>query len=605
MTETPHPGRMSPNTGICFLLLGISTSMYILIDRKWIKFLSSIFILMVAILGIFSLFGYLVNLKFIFSWGNLSAMAVHTSLGFTLLSLGSFRIFSFELKEQKFLQSQLFPVFICAFGFSLFLISCQLLIRINDDRIKSNIQKDTQFSALEVTQTLKNKLNSMSQLFSEMLWLENYNLRILKNTIDSYFDHDPNLYVITSNFSKDNQKFYLRYKTTLNDAKSYAKRCYEAIKKQSHPHQINAIIDKNLYCIYEPNQQLLAIYDIKTIFDHIFQSELLNQYNVLLKLGNKNYFQIKHKNETANAFYIYNWGATAPVTLLNQTWQLQLWHNQYQVRTLSSYFPIIYLFLGIIISILLVISIQNWQKSIQHVIDLEKSNKELENFIYVASHDLKEPLRGIHNYAGFVIEDYQDKLDDQGKNQLTTLKKLSQRMESIINNLLEFSNLGRANLRIREVNFNEIILDVQNSLEPYFNKNHVKIEILKKLPTVPCDQSKISDVIYHIMLNGIKYNDNQNKLIQIDYSEHNESYTFSFKDNGIGIQPQYKSKIFELFKRLHKRDAFGGGSGVGLTIAKRIIERHQGQIWFESEIAKGSIFYFTLPKIAKIDNKEN
>ncbi len=240
--------------------------------------------------------------------------------------------------------------------------------------------------------------------------------------------------------------------------------------------------------------------------------------------------------------------------------------------------------------------------------ELQRSNEELDSFAYIASHDLKEPLRGIHNYANFLMEDYAEVLDDDGIGKLQTLVRLTQRMEDLINSLLYFSRLGRAELIRKTVNLNELVQQVIATLTITRPQSEVEFRLPQPLPSVLCDHAQINELFTNLISNAIKYNDKAQKWVEIGFIERNEevgmgngtrenfptSLTFYVRDNGIGISQEHLDKIFQIFRRLHGRDDFGGGTGVGLTIARKIVERHGGRIWVESTPTQGSTFYFTL-----------
>ncbi len=238
----------------------------------------------------------------------------------------------------------------------------------------------------------------------------------------------------------------------------------------------------------------------------------------------------------------------------------------------------------------------NEKMLLQKTEELEQSNRELDDFAYIASHDLKEPLRGIANYARFIMEDYQSKLDTEGQKRLQTLANLPRQMEALINDLLLFSRVGRLGLSIHDVDLNLMMDNITTLLKPILEEQHVDIQIPRPLPTICCDRSRLSEVFQNLITNALKYNDKTDKKIEIEFREpENGFYTFYIKDNGIGIPEKHFDAIFRMFKRLHPRKSYGGGSGAGLTIVKKIIERHHGKIGIESTIGMGTTFYFTIP----------
>lgn len=235
------------------------------------------------------------------------------------------------------------------------------------------------------------------------------------------------------------------------------------------------------------------------------------------------------------------------------------------------------------------------EKTIQkYMAELERSNRELDDFAYIASHDLKEPLRGIHNYATFLLEDYADKLGDEGKRYLDSMKQLAQRMETLINTLLRYSRLGRAELDTESCDMEEVVNDALSSLGTLLREAHGQVSIVGKLPVTVCDRVLATEVFYNLIANAMKYNENEQKTVEIGVAESPGASLFYVRDNGIGIPEKHFDGIFRIFKRLHGQGKYGEGSGAGLTIVKKIIERHGGRIWLESSLGKGTTFFFTL-----------
>ncbi len=247
---------------------------------------------------------------------------------------------------------------------------------------------------------------------------------------------------------------------------------------------------------------------------------------------------------------------------------------------------------------------------------LIRSNTELDDFAYVTSHDLKEPLRGIHNYSTFLLEDYSDKIDEEGKNKLQTLIRLTQRLESFINSLLYYSRVGRIDLAFAETDLDVGLHEVLDSLHVTLEEKNIDIRIPRPLPTLLCDQSRVVEVFRNLITNAMKYNDKPKKWIEIGYCLKGENsevdkalsgnrngngpgggdseLAFYVRDNGIGIREKHLDSVFRIFKRLHGRDKFGGGTGAGLTIVKKIVERHGGRVWVDSTFGEGTTFYFIL-----------
>jgi PAS domain S-box-containing protein len=239
-------------------------------------------------------------------------------------------------------------------------------------------------------------------------------------------------------------------------------------------------------------------------------------------------------------------------------------------------------------------------EQLQHVRTLERSNKELDDFANIASHDLKEPLRGLFNNATFLLEDYAEKLDAEGKKRLQRLGYLSQRMEQLVNDLLYFSRLGRQDLAIQPTDLNAVIHDIEMMSETLLQESPAMIVIPHPLPLTCCDKTRITEVFRNLIINAVKYNDSPLKRVEVGYLDAvntesgPERGVFYVKDNGIGIEKEFYDHIFRMFKRLNAEDDDKKGSGVGLTFVRKIIERHGGRIWLESAPGAGAAFYFTI-----------
>lgn len=241
--------------------------------------------------------------------------------------------------------------------------------------------------------------------------------------------------------------------------------------------------------------------------------------------------------------------------------------------------------------------------------ELMRSNVELDSFAYVASHDLKEPLRGIHNYSSFLIEDYGDKLGEDGQEKLQTLMRLTRRMEALISSLLHYSRLGRAELLLEPVDVDEIVRSAVEMVK-IGQSSQLAFEVAEDLPQVLGDRTRISELFTNLITNGIKYNQSEIKRIEIGWMKASSAAemlpagsniklkkkqpVFYVRDNGIGIRKKHLENVFKIFKRLHPASKYGGGTGAGLTIVRKIVERHKGKIWIVSTFGEGSTFYFTL-----------
>lgn len=232
--------------------------------------------------------------------------------------------------------------------------------------------------------------------------------------------------------------------------------------------------------------------------------------------------------------------------------------------------------------------------------DLERSNKDLEQFAYIASHDLKEPLRTIGTFTDLLKHKFESNLNDSGKKYIYFITDGVHRMSSLINSLLTYSRAGQEFKEMEIVDLTEMLQDVLKDLSIIIKEKNVTV-VIDELPSIFCSRDQISMLFSNLILNGIKFNTSSQPQINVTFSEMEDYWQFSVKDNGIGIAEEYQEQIFEIFKRLHSKQEYEG-TGIGLALCKRIVETHSGSIWIESIPEKCSEFHFTIAKV--IDSVE-
>jgi len=233
---------------------------------------------------------------------------------------------------------------------------------------------------------------------------------------------------------------------------------------------------------------------------------------------------------------------------------------------------------------------------IERTAQLESANKELGSFSYSVSHDLRAPIRAINGYSKILLEDYAQKLDEDGEKVLQSIIHNSKKMGLLIDDLLAFSKLGRKPVTVIPIDMDLLVKSIQEEL--LFEKGAITpiIEI-QALPSALGDKSLIKQVWINLISNAIKYSSyNKNSKISIGASVHDNMISYFVKDNGAGFDMQYYDKLFGVFQRLHAQEEFEG-TGIGLAIVQKIIHRHNGLVWAESELDKGATFYFSLPAV--------
>ena len=241
--------------------------------------------------------------------------------------------------------------------------------------------------------------------------------------------------------------------------------------------------------------------------------------------------------------------------------------------------------------------------------DLQRSNEDLDAFAYIASHDLKEPLRGISKYAHQLLESA-NTLEEENRTRLGALMRLTNRMDSLLESLLHFSRVGRATLEQKEVSLVRVVEEALEIVEA--RRQEVPTDVvLHPLPAIVCDRVRVREVFVNLIGNAPKYNDKPLRRIEVGWVAADQAaeqplpqgastdVVFFVRDNGIGIDRRHYGQIFKMFRRLHGRDEFGGGTGAGLTIVQTLVERHRGRVWLDSTPHVGTTFFFTLGAAAE------
>jgi len=224
--------------------------------------------------------------------------------------------------------------------------------------------------------------------------------------------------------------------------------------------------------------------------------------------------------------------------------------------------------------------------------ELTRSNKELQELSYIAAHDLKTPLRGIVTLADWISTDYAEMFDEEGKEQINLLIARTKQVDALLDSVLQYSSLGQSEQQKREVDLNKVLSEVIDTIAPPKN---IKICVENVLPVLTCQRAHITQVFHHLLSNAIRHGGKPEGQIKVGCVEQDGFWQFSVTDNGPGIDRKYFEKIFRVFQTLSPRD-HAQGTGIGLSVVKKIVELNAGSVWVESELGKGSTFFFTMPK---------
>lgn len=225
---------------------------------------------------------------------------------------------------------------------------------------------------------------------------------------------------------------------------------------------------------------------------------------------------------------------------------------------------------------------------------LTHANNDLKQFAYVVGHDLKEPLRMIKSFSKVLAQHYSDKLDDDGIAAINFLDEGAERIESMLGDLLHYARVGirEDSEHIEWISLNDVLDTVKHNLAQRINENNARINY-SGLPMMYTSRSQMVQLFQNLIANAIKFRSEDEPLIEIEAKILEQGYEFSVSDNGIGIPEEHAERIFKIFQRLHSRDKYEG-TGIGLAICQKIVQRHNGSIWVESEVGQGTTFYFTL-----------
>jgi signal transduction histidine kinase len=228
--------------------------------------------------------------------------------------------------------------------------------------------------------------------------------------------------------------------------------------------------------------------------------------------------------------------------------------------------------------------------------ELEKANEELKSFVRVVSHDLKTPIIAIQGFSSRLLKHYEEKLGKRGGRYVEQIKASARRMEVFVFDLLELSKIGRVVSAFKDVPSLEIVRNVTSALGDRLKENEIELLVTDDLPTICCDGERMYQVFENLLVNAIKFTRvTKAPKIEIGYEDRGNSHQFYVRDNGVGIDPKYHRKVFEMFQRL-KQIEDQEGTGLGLAIVDRIVKNHNGKVWVESEKGKGATFHFTLQK---------
>ena len=557
--SSPYPGRMAPAPSLAFTLAGILLlAPSGRVSGTWRTALTELVGFLVFALGAAALVGHLENVEYAYSWGTYARVAPQTAVGFTLLGIG---LMALTWRQERIPIASIplwVPASLCfavlmidtaaPLGFStgvvyVPLVFCGLWF--------ARPHATFVFAAIASLLAILAFLTKSAGTVEVHLWVEATNRTIALGAI----------WVVAV-------LVYLRQRSAMALEQSTSR------QKAIFDHSVDGLIAINEHGIVE---------DFNPACERIFGYEASEVRGRNIKMLMPEPYHSEHDG------YIARYLATGEAKIIGTVGR-----EVSGRRKDGSVFP-----MDLSISAFRFRNERHFSGTVRDITDrkaaeaallrytaaLEQSNRELDDFAYIASHDLKEPLRGLHNNATFIKEDNSDNLNAESIRRLNRIAFLSQRLELLVNDLLYFSRLGRHEMALQTTDLNAEIRDIASLMEETLTAQNATILMPHPLPEVVCNKTRVIEAFRNLIVNAIKYNDKAQKTVEIGCIANLQTphgvarWAFYVRDNGIGIEADYHDEIFRIFRRLNQEDDSRRGTGVGLTFVQKIIHRHGGHIW--------------------------
>jgi len=635
-----YPGRLALPTAIGFSFIGAA---FILLGTpRWTKkqhvFLGIPGSVIIA-LGAVGLIGFFSGHTEIGTWGDFISMAIHTAVGLLVLGAGLIAsAWRHCANEERFLYQWL-PVII---GVSV-LTGTMLLWRVSAALERANIEKMILLKIATLRANTNDRIETHIQALMRMAnrwaihgqpskdeWESDAELYVKHYRVyRSIMWVDPTLHARWVAPFKGNESAIGRY---LGDDLGGSK-ALEVARKKREAWISPAVPEKGyeVFAAYIPiyipifNHKfdgfIVGVFDVRSLFDRILHDEDINGYDVAVSSnGSVIYTSGGEPNRWARETRIHLYGADLTV---------KIWPKKEYLAGVRSILPAVILASGVLVSFLIALVghfgekaqgrakmaeatnftlereiaarsraeeelKRNYEIIERNSDELKRSNAELEQFASIVSHDLQEPLRVIGGYLQLLSRRYKGKLDESANEFIRFSVEGAARMQNIINDLLAFSRVGSRTKTLMSVDCSEVLDLTRKNLGRIIQESRAVITS-GTLPTVRADASQLEHLFMNLVGNAIKYRGDETPSVHISAKALPEEWLFSISDNGIGLDPAYSEKIFEMFQRLHGKGSKYAGTGIGLAICKKVVENHGGRIWVESEPGRGSTFFFTLP----------
>ncbi len=671
-TKTSHPGRMAPNTAICFTLTGLA-----FILRPFNRHVFIGFAVVVLLFSFLSLIGYIFHTENLYGWGNLTRMAIHTAIGFSLVGTGMLAGAYVNAPNSRFDMWSMTPFTLATLVFVMTFFFWHNMEEAREARINmqfKTLTEETNDALLERYTLYEQSLRSGLALFYASQSVERGEwhdfvkaLRVDENLPGingiGYIDYvtEENLDSYLQQTRADDAPEFKNHPETDFDDKfiiNYIEPVFrnkeavgldigfEANRRAAAERARDtgqASLTKKIQLVQDNKKQpgfllLIPVYEGKNtpqneqerreqilgwvyapFMGSNFMTDLTNVSNERLSFA---VFDGKGTDEKNIIYSSPKYTETADymlqstLSIAGQTWTIAWASTSKMVASIDDNAPTLLAIFGLLFSILVYFAFSRIMHSRETIAkevekqtrevrknrkileqtnqELIRSNKELERFAYIASHDLQEPLRKIGGFTDRLNQKIGDDLDEQTQVYMNFILDGVERMRNLIQGLLAYSRITTEDVKVEKLDANEIVALAVDNLSERVKDTKATVQF-QDLPVVSYDKIMLTQLFQNLIGNAMKYKSDRDPMIEISATDKGEVWEFAVKDNGMGMEEKYFDRIFTMFQRLHRKEDIPG-TGIGLSLCQKIVERYGGRIYLTSTPDIGSTFYFTVVK---------